>query len=222
MSYQKCSICGIESDNIIKVVRGQQKLIEASEQRDDGRKSVFEDADNIFVHTECRKNYIKPQSIEAYKRKQKNEDSACSPGDPTGSVLLDFNIREKCFICGEKVEIWSRSKKTKSCAKVQGKDFQKNIVKICELQNDDYSTAIQLRISAHDLIAVGAQYHLNCYATFKTRRSEQVGRPAKSKVAFEKLCSFIDNSDECQYSTNELQAKLMELDESREEVYSNR
>lgn len=78
-----------------------------------------------------------------------------------------------------------------------------------------------MRICAYDLRAVNARYHLNCYAKFKAYSGESMGRPVKSEGAFEILCKFIRESDECQFSINELQAKLKEFAATDENVYSN-
>lgn len=110
MDLHTCLICEKTGENLICVVRGKNSLIEASEQRKDGKKEAYENAVQIYVHKYCRKDYIKPQSIEAYKRKQGN----CNPDSSDGSarsILLGFNIKDNCFICGELIGECSRSKK---------------------------------------------------------------------------------------------------------------
>lgn len=201
MSLQTCLICEKTGENLTCVVRGRNKLIDASEERNDGKRDVFQNTVEIHVHADCRKDYTKPQSIEAFKRKQRNAKS--SSDGAARSVLIGFDIRENCFICGEKIEECSRSKKSKYCSKVQGENFQKNLVEMCQSRNDDHGINIQLRIGAHNLKAVGARYHLHCYAAYKSHSERPATRPVKSKVASEKLCNFIDESDKCQHSMNE-------------------
>lgn len=96
-------------------------------------------------------------------------------------------------------------------------------MRICKERNNKENDIILFRITnIDDLEAVSAQYHLNCYASFtREQKSHTRGRVinTKSKLAFDELCVYINEGDECQYSMEQLQTKLREISQSEEELY---
>lgn len=104
---------------------------------------------------------------------------------------------------------------------------------MCAKRNDKWGEIVLNRInSSIDLIAADAQYHKNCNARFSKigssmpgELSENVGRPVdKSKLeAFNKLCKFLDENDDCQYLLSDLMEKLSEFsDEAESKLYSEK
>lgn len=74
MSLSKCCICEnliyLESDVVTLKSKGVDSLINASKQRFDGKWLKFNET--IKVHSKCRKDYTRPQSIKT------NQCTKCS------------------------------------------------------------------------------------------------------------------------------------------------
>ena len=61
--------------------------------------------DTLLIHTECRKNYTRPQSIKAHLKRQAPSTSSETPEPSTlRSKQLKFDFKTKCFFCAESVE----------------------------------------------------------------------------------------------------------------------
>ncbi len=80
-------------------------------------------------------------------------------------------------------------------------------------RGDQWGLNVSSRVlNAIDLIAAEAKYHHDCYKEFffiskmDTKSKAACGRPEDEfkAEAFKKLCSFLDENDECQYSLSEL------------------
>ena len=74
----KCVICSNELDNGSSVTRvgkiGLVSLVNASEIRRDGLVQAFNSAQDLRVHSDCRKNYTHPSALEKIKRAFEDED----------------------------------------------------------------------------------------------------------------------------------------------------
>ena len=66
----------------------------------------------------------------------------------------------------------------------------------------------------HDLVAAEARYHRECATRFWTQKKvdekQPRGRPKDQHMlkAFENLCRFIEDNEECQYAMQDLLAKM--------------
>lgn len=92
---------------------------------------------------------------------------------------------------------------------------------------NDMMTGGRVKCRLHnvsDLVAPEARYHKYCYRDFlkTTPRKDTVGRP-KSELgeAFDKLCEYIENSDECQFTIQELQS-IMKGFSGLQETYTDK
>lgn len=139
------------------------------------------------------------------------------------SALAPFNFDDDCFICGEKL-VDSNSHIPNETRHAQSKDIRQTILDLCAGHCDEKKKAVFIRVNdCPDLNAVNGQYHLSCYALLKKdSKIHTRGRPVdtKSKTAFVELCKYIETSDECQFSMEELQSKLKEISGSDNDVYS--
>ena len=66
----KCFLCKpFRTDKSVCIgLKGKQGLISASKQRQDGSYDLIESRNKILVHSECRKAYTKPTSINSFKK----------------------------------------------------------------------------------------------------------------------------------------------------------
>ena len=63
-----------------------------------------------------------------------------------------------------------------------------------------------------DVVAVEAKYHHDCQVRFNKGHSQDKKRPgrpcgssdSKKQQVFDKLCDYLDNNDDCQFSLPEL------------------
>ena len=128
------------------------------------------------------------------------------------SSVPTFNIKDDCIFCSEAIagDAKTPSKRRKVVSNVETIEFQETILNKATDRQDDWGNVVGVRIqNAFDLVAAEAKYHRNCAQIFLRNRDEKVkntGRPTDKVLeeAFKKLCSFLDESDECQYSVLEL------------------
>lgn len=225
-----CVICG-EALNVgktVTVTRGLQTLFNTSKRRQDGLHEYFSDVNSLTVHSECRKYYTMPSLI-AKEISQRDHATVCER--PTKRTKdTGFNFKTHCLFCGEEASVKVETKKAKKYRKVvhqiETLESLNSLKKKAEERKDDKGETVLRRISnVIDLVAAEGRYHENCYASFLTNpvTDKTVGRPVNIRMrsAFDKLCEFIDEEDECQYSGQELFSKLKELTAEGEEIYSS-
>lgn len=126
-----CVIC----DNALQckhTVFVLESLIVASNERQDGKGSLFQNKTSIELHVDCRKDYIHT-SIVAFKRKRDAEEAALSTSpSPTKTRMRRtpyFNFKECCFFFGDKAVVDKETKKRKKFQK-KFKWFQHSNLKI--------------------------------------------------------------------------------------------
>lgn len=87
-------------------------------------------------------------------------------------------------------------------------EFKESLLKLAKDRSDDVSKAVIARINfEYDLVAAEAKYHGGCYKSFlKPNTDGRVGRPQDEAVnsAMEEIFKFIENSDDCQFTLDEL------------------
>ena len=208
--------------------KGLNGLIRASIARNDGLSHTFEAKRSqlpLPVHGHCRREYIREHNINIYK-KQREEVVPSDSGAPTAKLRSQapvFNIKQDCVYCTNELVDYSRHSKIPNERRVRSHDAMtkvalKNILAKANSRNDEWGIAVKLRLSTEiDAIAAEIKYHHECQVSFFTDRPfpnenndegmrRGVGRPidAAKQEAFEKLCHYICNNDECQYTLQEL------------------
>lgn len=103
-------------------------------------------------------------------------------------------------------------------------EFKDNVLKHAKERGDEWGEAVAKRIEATiDLVAAEAKYHRNCAREFlrKSEHVKSVGKPVDvlRHSAFNELCAYLDENDECQYEVSELM-EHMETFLNGEEGYS--
>ena len=86
-----------------------------------------------------------------------------------------------------------------------------SIISCAKGRNDSWGNEVLLHAQTEsDLVSAEAKYHHGCALRFRSSRqtneqSEKRRPPHFSRVeAFEKLCQYLEENDECQYSLKEL------------------
>ncbi|CAG9773585.1 unnamed protein product [Ceutorhynchus assimilis] len=98
--------------------------------------------------------------------------------------------------------------------------MKEKLVKICEKRMDDIGRQIVVRLSnIIDLVAAEGKYHLSCYKNL-VRDTPGSSKDSQEKderqSAFLKLCSYMESSDDCQFSLGKLAEKFEEFCDTKE------
>lgn len=137
--------------------------------------------------------------------------------------FLDF--KTFCFLCGHKcVDVSKcRNPAQEKWSLVQKLEMIESNRTEANNRYDKWGNEVTVRLSqVIDLVSSDGGYHWLCYQTFRKPGSSQPktgaattkGRSscdAKRKDAFEKLCDYLEENDECQYAFEELQTKFLQL-----------
>ena len=213
-SSSDCFICkkSLSERDTVNVTRGLNNLISVSKKRKDGAHLLLEKVKEIEVHTECRREYIKERNIERDSKK-------ASEGKPCTSLRSSttFNFNKICFICNEmcdaQIETKKPIEKRREVYEVRSLTLKDSLLTKAQLRDAEWGRQVAARInSVIDLVAADACYHKDCYAKFATKLSgnRRRGRPqgAKFDAAFQEFCTFIQTSEECQFSLSDLMHKI--------------
>ncbi|KAF2887752.1 hypothetical protein ILUMI_18421 [Ignelater luminosus] len=167
----------------------------------------------------CRKAYIRLDTIKAkFRRKAESDEAEASTSfSPVKKKLRGsepaFNFKDMCMFCGETCDPKCEKKKTvkrrKKIYEVRTLEFKDNIFKAAAKRNDDWGKTVASRlIDVLDLVVEEARY----YDTYRLKFlkpvpvKEDVGRPEDPEIAkaFQKICDYIQESNDCQLSVQEL------------------
>uniref|UniRef100_V5I9F0 Uncharacterized protein n=1 Tax=Anoplophora glabripennis TaxID=217634 RepID=V5I9F0_ANOGL len=81
-------------------------------------------------------------------------------------------------------------------------------IEVARTRSDAIAEAVLARVEfEYDLVAAEAKYHHDCYVSFlKPSTGSNVGRPKDeaTNLAKEEIFTYIENSDDCQFTLNEL------------------
>ena len=180
----------------------------------------------IPAHKRCKNSYRLESSA---RKKQKTHHIHEPVSRMNRSFSAGFDIKTDCLYCGKEVKKHHKLKQAQKADQHSSKTIPslKSIESKIEERDDDWANTVRIRVqNIGDLVAAEAVYHGKCYSRFHSGRSletvgyDQCGRSKDEKKAESllKLCKFIENStDVHQYSTDELQEKLIEL--GGEDVY---
>ena len=205
-----CLLCGDElssSDSVSVGGKGRSSLVAASTKRNDSLQEKLQSVSPLIVHVKCRKDYTRESTIRAVKRKE------CAIPEEISQKRLQsrtssFDIQQDCLFCGEIIILDVKHKDRQAVSNVETLQFQDTVLGHAKARKDSWGDDIINRIShAHDLVAAKAKYHRNCAQSFlhkRVKRDASASKHQNREEAFRKLCSFLGNNDECQYSILEL------------------
>ena len=203
-------------DIVALTKRGIAGIIAASNERADGKFEQSGSELSIVVHKSCRKEYTRPTSIEAAKRKQleeRKDESKRSSQVSLRSSVPAFDFRRNCLFCGEEASQEKEKKKEVKYRKVINTvttlTFKDSVKQRCDERQDELGRLVQARVdSVHDLVAAEARYHRVCDQSFFTALKPKSGRGRKDDKAkgeaFQNLIEYMENSDECQFLLDDL------------------
>lgn len=191
----------------VTVQKGIKKIIECSLDRKDSLHLELEGKNVITVYVKCRQNYTRPTRINTSEERFALEEP--NNGITLINSVSQFDFETGCFFCGEKcsLDVKYPSHRRKSVHNVSSMAMRDNILRQCELRNDNWGNDVRSRIcNVLDLVAIRARYHNACYKDFFYKTHENIIGPPKSKTeeAFLAMCDSIENSDECQFTLKEL------------------
>ena len=210
-----CMICQKDlSSSPSSVVgdKGLQTLVKYSGDRKDGLHETWAKlAKPIRIHVECRKNYTRASTRVSEKRKQDTE----TPSSPTKlrSKSSEFRIKEDCLYCSKPVISDKNKPKESKSSCVETLEYIQNVLIKSKERADTWGRAVETRImTSSDLVAAEGKYHRQCAQRFyagchmEKSSSHATGRPCTQTKSngFEKLCKYLDENDECQFSSTEL------------------
>ena len=207
--------CKDEGGELITLSRkAVEKIVHCSEIRKDGVKETFLQNDSLQVHSKCRQIYILCPKPPQQKEKKPRAKIHC--------VLFDF--KTVCFLCGRKCVLdVSKYNNAQKWSLVQKLGMIESIRVIARNRHNKWGDEVSVRLSqVIDLVSSDGRYHWHCYQTFQKPESSQpkigaavkkCGPRADSKRenAFKKLCDYLEENDECQYTFEDLQNMFLQL-----------
>lgn len=213
---EMCFCCHktLSEGETVKVKDGIHNLRRVSKIRNDGNFEMLQKVDTIEVHKICRREYIKEKNISRDVEKKKSQET-----QQTMRSEETFDFKSKCLFCGDKCDIASEKKrnvhKRREIWEVRVLHLKKKISDFAKQRKDEWGEKVFKRVnSVLCLVAEEARYHKMCYTKFfcTTSSSLKRGRPKDEHIdsAFEKLCRYIDDSEECQFTLHELMRNLEE------------
>src|SRR6218665_703981 len=239
-SDKLCLICGIEFTdskvNDTKVTmsdKGRETLLQYSELHNDEELTRYLRGrpNPVCVHSNCRKKYTNKKWHESQKRHAQTDESNVAPKITRSTVCVTFDWKEHCFFCCKSDR--------RDTSTVMTLPFRATLMENCRKKNDPLAVEVLGRLeSCCDLVAAEAFYHRACYQAFVLKpipcalgsenaanassSNVRFGRPVdpEMSLAFEKLCSWLEVSDDELYTLDELQNKMGTLSNSPESVYS--
>ena len=198
---------------MVTTEKGRNTLMTSSLERQDGLYDEIKNTTPLRIHADCRKQYTRKSSIASAKRKSTCLEENDAPLLRSG-VSRTFDIKTDCLFCSESIMQDNKlsSNRKKAVSNVETLEFQASILKRAQERQDKWGNETAERVQhAHDLVAAEAKYHRQCAQTFLKRpwRNETNNSDNNSKEkAFNLLCDFLDDNDECQYPLQELLERM--------------
>ena len=124
-----------------------------------------------------------------------------------------FDFKNSCLFCSDVCDVAIEKKKKvnmrRNIWEVRVLHLKEKISDFAKERNDEIGDKIFKRVnSVLCLVAEEARYHENCYSTFFSNKPSSLkrGRPKDKNMdcAFENLCRYIDEAEECQFTLKEL------------------
>ena len=195
--------------------KARTTLINFSQIKCDGKENCLLKASPLLIHIKCRKEYT---------RKKYTKINECGSIGPTGDASSTgfslrsavkrgppFDIEKDCLFCGKEAKDWRLKEGIKSksdiICKCEQIEFITTLKNHAEKRADDTTAeAILFRLSnIIDLPAAGALYHNKCRVDFFRDKKTPSDHTGHLQVGFEKLCKFVEDNSECQFSISELE-----------------
>ncbi|XP_071642214.1 uncharacterized protein [Temnothorax longispinosus] len=210
----ECFIC---NESLLKetVVTAKRRAINTfitnSKRRKDNKWLVLQNLDEIRIHDKCRKSY----SSELRTLRIEKNPTRYSQAGPSrrSSSPKKFNFESNCFFCDKQCRDY-RCKDDRTRRLVSADSIQLRIQETARKRNDQWAHDVLSRIEGvHSLKEVGGRYHTNCNIRFShipTGNSARKPPITDLETAFENVCHYIEENDECQFTLTEL------LDEMKE------
>lgn len=167
-----CPICDeklFTKETVNIGVKGLITLTNVSKRLQDGKLKKWEEKNEITAHKDCRKDYIREQSIKAKERKrdaEKLQASKSTSFSPVKKRLKSsnpkFDYKTLCLFCGnvcdEAVERKLPVNRRRQIFKVATLDIKNNILQRTENRQDDLAKTVRNRVCAvFDLVAEEAR-----------------------------------------------------------------
>ncbi|GBN00568.1 hypothetical protein AVEN_61337-1, partial [Araneus ventricosus] len=157
------------------------------------------------------KKYTRPSSVRAPTKQKETSETAPKTSFVLRNSEEKFDIKNDCFICVKPAVVDSKYPlhRRKPVHFVSTLEIRDNIIAKCNELCDDLEKRVTCRLlNVSDLVAPETRYHKYCYREFLRTilPKDTVGRP-KSET-FDKLRKYIESSDECQFTVQELQSVL--------------
>lgn len=146
-------------------------------------------------------------------------------GPPAKIPRESFDFETLCFLCGRKCVDVSKCRNSaqEKWSLVQKLELIESIRMEANNRHDKWGDEVSVRLSqVIDLVSSDGRYHWHCYQTFLKPGSSRPEKGAatnkggssadtKREDAFEKLCDYLEENDECQYAFEELQNMFLKL-----------
>lgn len=209
----KCPLCDQDIKREIEEItevgkKGIIGLVNASKRRNDNKHKHFQSATKLFVHTSCRKDYTRSETISKDARVSNYPPS--EPGPSTSRISTpQFNFKICCFFCSKSFEDETKKpiEKRRIVHSVTTLNFQDRVKEVGLERNDVWGNNVFERLnSAYDLVAEEAKYHKDCHTTFMRPidTAESDKQPSYLTRAFQEVRTYMENSTDCQFSQAEL------------------
>jgi len=207
--------CRDKGGELIPLTRkAVEKIVQCSGIRKDGVKEMFMQDASLRVHSKCRLTYI----LRPTPPKQEAAPLAKVPRQ-------SFDFKTLCFLCGRKcVDVSKcRNPARERWSLVQKLELIENIRTEANNRRDKWGDEVSVRLSqVIDLVSSDGRYHRYCYQRFQKLGSSQPDKgsattkggssaDANREEAFDKLCNYLEENDECQYAFEELKCIFLQL-----------
>lgn len=172
----------------------------------------------IIVHRDCRKEYIRPSSIKAERKRRSKSEFVPIPKKLRSEGSFDF--KNMCFYCNkeipqnyEELEKKNPDYFKKNPIRLASITTKEEVLKHAKKRKDKWGTEVKSRLApVHDLVAAEAKFHRTCYFNFIKEENKQdtPGRPRTTEVhdAMNQIFQFLEESDDCQFSLTELTEQI--------------
>lgn len=236
MSDVICILCDkkLDGEETVVVKTGRDNIVSASLIRQDGLQEVLQIVDPLVLHVKCRKDYTRATSLKKRMREITNVGSECEEPSGSSGVTLrsgapKFNFKTHCLFCADIADDCKEKKKPQERRRgglhyVRTKEIINTIKEVAVEKKDELCDLVLSRVGDEiDLIAAEARYHGDCFVAFcrqyKRRKQDCSGRPVDNErhEVFLKLCKFMEDDEDCQFSLSMLEEKMETLCDKEEQ-----
>lgn len=210
---ETCIICKESTHGIVAVGdKGRSTLVSSSLERRDGLHEISEKATtlkesmlSVGNNTSEKVPYYLPKEGLCVMRKMK-----CPCSDQNLQKTVD--LKTDCLFCSVSQVSKIPLSRRRPVSNAETLEFPATVVHKAQDRNDKWGSDVAHRLKqVHDLAAAEAKYHWHCATSFfRTTKTEKMPDVNFRQEAFNKLCEFFDDHDECQYSLQELSYQMAE------------